>query len=135
MPGLTFRPELDNFLKFIPAHKPSSVTRTVIAFHKGRTFHSIVAFLLAATYFCFQVEPFEKEYLEQNRAPVNQLAFSTPSLTWETFDKSNAPKAFTVDPCIAIGPLHVVAVADDVLDPFTLPSHPVRDKSPPCGCA
>jgi hypothetical protein len=103
----------------------------VLAFSRGRSFHSFVALLLAATYFCFQVEPFEEEYLEHHRVPADRLGFSTPSVTWETFDKSNAPKAFTVDPCIAIGPLHLVSVPDDTLDPFHRPPHPVRDKSPP----
>jgi hypothetical protein len=103
----------------------------VHAFFNIRSFHSFVALLLAATYVCFQVEPFEEEYLEHHRPPPDRPAFSTPSVTWETFDKSNAPKAFTVDPCIAIGPLHLVAVSDDPLDPFHQPRHPVRDKSPP----
>ena len=101
------------------------------ALQSFRGVHSFVALLLAATYFLFQVEPFEREYLEQNRGPAERPAFSAPSVTWETFDKSNAPKAFTVDPCIATGPLHVVVVSEDLLDPSFPPSHPVRDKSPP----
>lgn len=93
--------------------------------------HPFVGLLLAVTYFCFQVEPFEEEYLEHHRPPADRPTFASPSVTWETFDKQNAPKAFTVDPCIAIGPLAVVAVVDDTLDPHRPPPHPVRDKSPP----
>ena len=97
----------------------------------GRRFFSFVALLLAVTYLLFQVEPFEDEYLEHHRGPATQLAFSTPSITWESFDKSNAPKAFTIEPCIVIGPLFVLNDADDTLDPSYPPTHPVRDKSPP----
>jgi hypothetical protein len=93
--------------------------------------YPVVAFLLAATYFCFQVEPFEDEYIEQHRLPSARSAFSAPSVTWETFDKSNAPKAFIVDPCIAIEALDPVFISDDPLDPCSPPAHPVRDKSPP----
>lgn len=102
-------------------------------FRKIRKAYPAVALLLAATYFCFQVEPFEDEYLEHHPLPVDRPTFSTPAVTWETFDKSNAPKAFTVDPCIAIGPLHLVRVSDEPLDPCAHPAHPIRDKSPPGG--
>ena len=101
------------------------------AFRPIRAFHARVALLLAVTYLLFRIEPFEEEYLEQNRGPADRLAFSTPAVTWETFDKTNAPKAFTVDPGIAIGPLHAITVSRDPLDPCALPAHPVRDKSPP----
>jgi hypothetical protein len=94
-------------------------------------FHSSVALLLAVTYFLFQVEPFEEEYLEHHRGPAGGPGFASPSLTWESFDKSNAPKAFTVDPCIAIELLHAVETSDETLDPSSPPAHPVRDKSPP----
>jgi len=98
---------------------------------KGRRIHIIVALILAATYFCFQVEPFDDEYLENHPLPVDGPALSAPSVTWETFDKSNAPQAFTVDPCIEIRPLQIVDLTDEPLDPYAPPAHPVRDKSPP----
>lgn len=94
-------------------------------------FRQGAALLLAATYFCFQVEPFEEEYLGHRRGPADELAFAKPSVDWETYDKSNAPKAFTVDPCAGIGIVRIVAGRDEALDPCCPPWHPVRDKSPP----
>ncbi len=103
----------------------------MIALSTARKFYPPIALLLAVTYFCFQVEPFEEEYAAQHRGPADELAFAKPSVNWETFDKSNAPKAFTVDPCAGIGIVRIVAGRDEALDPCCPPFHPVRDKSPP----
>ncbi len=107
----------------------------MIRFSAARKFQAIVALTLAVVYFLFQVEPFEEEFLENHRGPADELAFAKPSVNWESFDKSNAPKAFTVDPCIAIHILQVVSIVNEILDPYSPPSHPVRDKSPPAQSA
>ncbi len=109
--------------------------RFVNLFPVIRNIHSLVALTLAVVYFLFQVEPFEEEFLENHRGPADELAFAKPSVTWETFDKSNAPKAFTVNPCIVIRIIQLVRVVDETLDPYSPPSHPVRDKSPPAPTA
>lgn len=103
----------------------------MIPLSTARKLYPCIALLLAVTYFLFQVEPFEEEYLAQHRGPADELAFAKPSVNWETFDKSNAPKAFTVHPSIGIGLLHLVPARNESLDPFCRPFHPVRDKSPP----
>jgi hypothetical protein len=90
-----------------------------------------VAVTLAVVYFLFQTEPFEDEYRESHPAPAGAAAFSMPAVNWETFDKTNAPEAFTFDPGIRSTPFCVMVSVDPVLRPARTPVHPVRDKSPP----
>lgn len=101
------------------------------AFRLSGAFRARIALLLAVTYLGFQFELDPEEYLEQHRPPAERPTWSTPSVTWETFDKTNAPEAFTVEPCLPIVPVSPVIICDDLLDPFAPPAHPVRDKSPP----
>jgi hypothetical protein len=80
------------------------------------------------------VELFEDEYEENHPAIdpfMHTCTLSLPTLTWETFDKDNAPKAITVLPFFSLKLL------------FTIPDHSlpalvtvysqqiIRDKSPP----
>ncbi len=92
---------------------------------------SVLSVLVCVTYFAFRIELFGDEYRE-NHPPLTSLpSISPPSLTWETFDKDNAPQAISLNPTLHAGFLsHVEApVAEDVTG-WTVP-HPVRDKSPP----
>ena len=90
-----------------------------------------LAVLLACNYFAFRVELFSEEYERAHPARTNLPSISAVSLTWETFDKDNAPKAFVVHPATAIVLLfratQTVAVAIPFCSLFTL----ARDKSPP----
>jgi hypothetical protein len=91
-----------------------------------------VSILIALNYFAFRVELFEEES-EANQPGVipTQIAFSTYSVNWETFDKDNAPKAFVVnvDPTIEIIFLIPPPVCSQL--PNTLTLDIIRDKSPP----
>jgi len=93
-------------------------------------FH-IVALILAANYFAFQVELFEEEY-EQNHRPVSQTsAVGSPTVNWETFSKSEAAKAFVVTV-----ETHFQLLLPAPVEPVTrialvVTRDLVRDKSPP----
>ena len=95
------------------------------------SFFQIVAFLLAVNYFSFQVEFDEKEYLENHRQLSDTLSFARPSVTWETFDKSNAPKAFVVEVVDKVSLLIVLPPAISENDVFYPQYTTIRDKSPP----
>jgi hypothetical protein len=89
-----------------------------------RFLHRIAALFLACIFFLFQTELDHEEYLRNHRQVSSAPSIAAPSLTWETFDKQNAPKAFVVVVdsdgfCLGIH-----------LPPF-VSVHPIRDKSPP----
>jgi hypothetical protein len=91
----------------------------------------VICVVLAANYFAFQVELFDDEY-EANHPKTSGASSVTGSVfTWESFDKENAPEAFTVDPQIEIRPLFQFTAEGPL--PFSplITSSPVRDKSPP----
>ncbi len=60
------------------------------------TARMLVALVLACTYFAFRVELFSEEAEQHASSFPMTLAFGTSTLSWETFDKENAPQAFTV---------------------------------------
>ena len=96
-----------------------------------RQLFKYVALLLAANYFGFQVELFENEY-EQNHRPVSQTSsIGSPTVNWETFDKSNAPKAFVFNAEVAIQLLHLASVPSIPLYHHLVDDDLIRDKSPP----
>jgi len=94
----------------------------------------VIALVLAANYFAFQVELFDDEY-EANHPKTSGACSVTASVfTWESFDKENAPKAFRFEPVVESRPLFVLpAPQAPAVHPFRVP-HTVRDKSPP-GCS
>lgn len=90
-----------------------------------------VALILAVNYFSFQVELFDDEYEANHPRQSEGCAVSAPTLTWESFDKDNAPPPIVVDALITIafigsvlpGPCPPVAAHE--------PHRYLRDKSPP----
>ncbi len=93
--------------------------------------HRIVALVLAANYFAFQVELFEEEYEANHPQAYGAPSVTQPTLTWESFDKDNAPQAFVCDANIRIELLFVLCVPA-FRPPLAFPQYqPVRDKSPP----
>jgi hypothetical protein len=95
------------------------------------TLSQFIALLLAVNYFSFQVEFDEEEYLQHHRPMWHTLSLDKPTLNWETFDKTNAPKAFVLTAEITFTLLHIL--------PIQVPPSPfvsfqptiIRDKSPP----
>jgi len=94
----------------------------------------IFSLIFAFNYFAFRTELFSEEY-EQNHPATDpythHIAFSLPSLNWETFDKDNAPKAITVTPWVS---LELVSITpSEALLPKAIPQQIqiIRDKSPP----
>ena len=76
---------------------------------------------------------FESEY-EANHptpGPGGVHSLSSPTITWESFDKDNAPQAFVVDAGLRVECLAVLALVPLVQIVAAAPHHPVRDKSPP----
>jgi len=93
--------------------------------------HKLTALILACNYAAFQVEVFEEEY-EANHRPVSPTpAIGSPTLTWESFDKTNAPKAFTFNVQVTIEALLTLEPSDIIVCPPVVTIHPIRDKSPP----
>ena len=94
-------------------------------------FFQCFAVLLACNYFAFRVELFSEEYERAHPARGDGLSIGALSLTWETFDKDNAPKAFVANPAMPVVLLFTlpqpVASAIPDCSSFTL----IRDKSPP----
>lgn len=93
--------------------------------------HKFVALLLASNYFAFQVELFEEEYEANHPRGHTTASITKPTITWESFDKENAPKAFVFDANIR---LEFLFLLQSPLVELSLPSppyQPVRDKSPP----
>jgi hypothetical protein len=98
---------------------------------KWRLAYRLIALFLAADYFAFQVELFDDEYEANHPRTSGKNSITGPVFTWESFDKENAPQAFTVDPCIEIRPLFSVIDEPALPSPPVIPRAPVRDKSPP----
>ena len=96
-----------------------------------RTLHIAVFLLVAINYFAYQVEFFDKEYQENHRAVSNTLSFATPSVTWETFDKSNASKAFTLNVDVTIELIGYLRLPNIRITPPLIQFDIIRDKSPP----
>jgi hypothetical protein len=92
----------------------------------------LIPLFLAANYFAFQVELFDDEYEANHPGTAETCSITGPVFTWESFDKENAPRAFTVDPCIEIRPLFRVAAEPAIPALPVTPRVPARDKSPPC---
>lgn len=98
---------------------------------RHHSFFQIVALVLAVNYFSYQVEFDEEEYLENHRQLSDTLSFARPSVNWETFDKSNAPKAFVVEVIDKVSLLIVLPPAISE-NHETYPQYiTIRDKSPP----
>lgn len=91
----------------------------------------LVALVLALNYFAFQVELFKNEY-EANHPKISEYGgFSLPTLTWESFDKDQAPQPISIEPTIQ---LEIVSLLAHPARPGSLAfraHEPVRDKSPP----
>lgn len=90
------------------------------------------AILLACNYFAFQVELFQDEY-EANH-PTEQTSgdgLSSPTVTWESFDKDNAQKPYIFNALVELKCL--VRYIPIVAVPFfnEPPLQAIRDKSPP----
>jgi len=95
--------------------------------------HTFCCLLLATNYFAFQVELFEEEYEQNHRTMSECESFAAPTLTWESFDKNNAPKAFTIEPLL-FGTVVAVCGAQSVhKPPPRRQTSIIRDKSPPSG--
>ena len=90
-----------------------------------------VALILACNYFAFQVELFDAEYEENHPAPVTSSAVSSPTLTWESFDKDGALEAFVLNACLRIECVVILPLPPPAPPVAAPPSTLVRDKSPP----
>lgn len=94
--------------------------------------HAWIAFFLACNYFSFQVELFSEEYeVNQPMRLGTEDEISSPTLTWESFDKDHAQKPFIFNALARIEStvrLHPVALLPFFDEPSRLL---IRDKSPP----
>ena len=91
----------------------------------------LLALLVACNYFAFRTELFESEYNENHPFHYTTSSITLPSLNWETFDKDNAPKAFTIVLGHQIEFLFTIHVIRKPVQHSYQPYQPVRDKSPP----
>ena len=90
-----------------------------------------IALLLATNYFAFQVELCESEYEANHPKQERGCFYSGPTLTWESFDKDNAPPAFVFDAGLRIDCLLILTSPRFFEQITELPFQPIRDKSPP----
>lgn len=93
--------------------------------------HTLIAVGLACNYLAFQVELFDDEYEANHPCPTVTPSFSSTSVTWESFDKDNAPEPFSIEPANYFGCLFRLALVFSFLPLPSRPFHLVRDKSPP----
>ena len=96
-----------------------------------RRLSGILAAAVAVNYFAFRVELFEEEYESNSPKLPDRLSYSKYSTNWETFDKDNAPKAFSFS-----GEAKIEFICFTEREPREIlesygPCEPVRDKSPP----
>ena len=90
-----------------------------------------VGLILACNYFAFQVEIFDDEYEANHPQHHRGSSILSPTLTWESFDKDNAPQPFVFDALITIE--YAGRLAPVLSAPATPQQHyrDIRDKSPP----
>ncbi|TAK63060.1 MAG: hypothetical protein EPO24_04510 [Bacteroidetes bacterium] len=93
--------------------------------------HKVLFLLLALNYFAYQVELFEEEYKENHREPSSVLSFAPNSVTWETFGKTSAQKAFVLLVDVAIEQFGILQLPKIRITPPLVTFDIVRDKSPP----
>ncbi|MFI5251897.1 MAG: hypothetical protein ACHQQQ_05615 [Bacteroidota bacterium] len=93
--------------------------------------YRLIALIVAFNYFAFRTELYQDEYRENHPERPDKVSFTLSSLNWESFDKDNAPKAFTIHVnapieliCVLNAPLHTSKNSSQ-------PYQPIRDKSPP----
>ena len=92
----------------------------------------IISLIVALNYFSFRVELFDREEEASHpNALFSGLTISSPTVNWESFDKDNAPCAFTVSTAIHVELLSRIHHPPQVHHREFSPFHPVRDKSPP----
>lgn len=96
-----------------------------------RRLFSYISLVLASNYLAFQIELFDREYEAAHPPHYGSLSLTRPTLTWETFDKANAPKAFVVRLEMVVESFFLLPDARVPADPTPRPFQPVRDKSPP----
>jgi hypothetical protein len=90
-----------------------------------------MALIVALNYFAFRTELCEEEYEQNHPEHSDTVSFTLFSVNWETFDKDNAPKAFTVNVDPQVEFLFAVTAPLQVSKLSFQPFQPVRDKSPP----
>lgn len=95
------------------------------------TVHKLVALVLATNYFAFQVELFEEEYEANHPKTFESCSITKSTLSWESFDKENAPEAFVFDAGIRSEFLFLLEQEPVALHLPFAQYQPIRDKSPP----
>ena len=96
-----------------------------------RSIHNLIAILLATNYFLFQIELFEDEYEANHPKRCETCSVTLPTLSWESFDKENAPEAFVFDAGIRSEFLFLLEQEPVALHLPFAQYQPIRDKSPP----
>ncbi len=90
-----------------------------------------IALILSLNYFSFQVEVFDEEYEANHPAQIEAGAISSPTLTWESFDKDQAAQPFVFDAAISFERIATLTEPTAPTPPSIVPEDPIRDKSPP----
>ncbi|MBI3193112.1 MAG: hypothetical protein HYZ34_01440 [Ignavibacteriae bacterium] len=93
--------------------------------------HTLFFLLMAFNYFAYQVELFEEEHKEKHREMSSVVSFAPFGVTWETFGKTSAQKAFVHIVDVQITFLGVLPPQYINNIPSLCPFEIIRDKSPP----
>ncbi|MBI5215978.1 MAG: hypothetical protein HY960_09500 [Ignavibacteriae bacterium] len=95
------------------------------------TRHTLFFLLMAFNYFAYQVELFEEEHKEKYRELSSVVSFASFGVTWESFGKTSAQKAFVYLVDVQITLLGLLP-KEDISNLHTHPPFElIRDKSPP----
>ncbi|HUL42935.1 MAG TPA: hypothetical protein VLY03_01120 [Bacteroidota bacterium] len=97
----------------------------------SRLFFRWAALVLAVSYFGFRTELFESEYDDAHPKIDGTCAITGSSLNWETFDKDNAPQAFTFTVPAPTETVFTLPPVKSVDPTGYIPYRLIQDKSPP----
>lgn len=127
LPGVR---QTEEAFPFLPVAFEDCFTRLIFPVN-WHTLHRLVAFILATNYFAFQVELFEEEYEANHPKSYDSCSITQPTLSWESFDKENAPQAFVFDAGIQSQFLFLLEREPVALHLPFAQYQPIHDKSPP----
>lgn len=114
---------MNSFLRVFSTHSVDSA---------GSVLARLCLLLFACNYLTFRVELFAEEYARAHPQYAGSTStVASPTTTWESFDKDNAPKAFAFQAQIILTMLGVRGDALFPPAPHVSTSEPIRDKSPP----
>ncbi len=98
---------------------------------RRQSFFGFIACIVALNYFAFRTELFQDEYKENHPARSNAFSIQQLSLNWETFDKDNAPQAFSFAIATTVTVFGEITPRSSLNKIAFISYRLIKDKSPP----